>query len=168
MTKHTISPTKVIDPTTNAAEMIGDPTGKPGITTDWIEKKRGTKQKANPDQNPDTVHTLPTEFEKRANDVATEPQQMDADRSKNVKIPMQRINSSTSQSEIHADPPNIQDEESFAGSAPDIEKIQQDDTVDRAHAVGLYDDYDENKDEIPPELDIAGEVNKDEEEHRYT
>ncbi len=59
--------------------------------------------------------------------------------------------------------PNYVNEQSVSGTNPDPES---DDDVDMmAASVGLYDD---NDGEMPQELDIAGQINKDEEEHRYT
>ena len=53
--------------------------------------------------------------------------------------------------------PEIAGEGSVSGSAPDPEGIEEKDTLDQAHDMGLYKDQDE---EHPKELGLGEQVNK--------
>ena len=53
--------------------------------------------------------------------------------------------------------PSIVGEGSVSGSSSDPEEIQQEDTLDMAHDMGLYLNQDE---EHPKELGLAGQINE--------
>jgi hypothetical protein len=125
---------------------------------------------------PTTPQTISSAALSRAEDIATEPDQADIDRSTTFKIPDLRPSKDNSFDDLDndpeiqnlrfrtANPPNVSDEESFVGSAPDVEKIQEEDTLDRAHDMGLQLDDDE---ENPHELNLAKDFDTAEEQ-KYT
>lgn len=190
-----------LDPTTNAEDLMGDTSGKSGITTNrggstetatngnrstdfqpggtlpQTQPMQSTPHLANSDQNPNTHQELPDQVITRAVDTATEPNEFDADLSHSPKIPLVRNPQSANQGKISLSgdpdiqnyqytpvpPPNYSDELSAMGTNPDPDS---DDDIDAlAASVGLYDNIDS---EIPEELDIAGQINQDEEDLRYT
>ncbi len=172
---------KPIDPTQNAEDVLGDTSGKTGITT----SQRGSTQielhnnkiPSDPDQNGKTLQDVPDEVATRSEDIATEPDEFDPDRNSQFKTPLVQNPQSGNAGKISLSgdpdiqnyqytpvpPPNYVDEQSAMGTNPDPES---DDDVDlMAASVGLYDNADS---EFPEELDIAGQINADEEELRYT
>jgi hypothetical protein len=162
-----------IDPTVNAADIIGDTTGKPGMTTNVIQTPKTVTvnpNPADPDQNPKTPQTLPDNVAKLAQDRATEPGQQDSDQSAVTATTHSQMGQTEGELDLDGEPdihnsefispasPDELDEQSFAGSAPDPDASN--DTLQNAQMMGQQMEEDS---EHPQELDIARDINEAEE-----
>ncbi len=67
-----------------------------------------------------------------------------------------------SEDNIKVPTPEDEDEQDFDGTMPNVEGVEGEDTLDRAHRSGLYENSDE---EHPAPLNIAGEIETAEKRH---
>ncbi len=162
-----------IDPTTNAEDIVGDATGKTGMTANVIQTPKTVNvhpDTADPDQNPKTTQSLPDNMAKIAQDRATEPDQSDSDQNLTSSPSHQQHGQTEAEIDLDGEPdihntefvspvsPDELDEQSFAGSAPDPDATN--DTLENAQMMGQQMGEDS---EHPQELDIARDIDEAEE-----
>lgn len=150
------SKTTPLDPTSNAADLMGDPSGMSGIS-----QATPTTPKTSTGSVTDTMSQTAADA---ANDIATEEDQNTIRPSKQqsddttyvqfpsgIRVPQNPKNITTQQAPYNS--PEEQGEHSVSGSDPAPES--DDDTLANAHAVG---EQLEEDPEHPEELDLARDV----------
>lgn len=151
-----------IDPTKDARDTMGDNTGLTGITTDDNGYNEGSGDLTQTPQ--EQIQSMSKSRYAASKSLLSEKDTNSKKKKFNRGIPEDTMRKATGNDTLNtATPPSVAGEQSVSGDNPDPES--DDDVSQNAADMGIGLDAD---DEHPKELDIASDVDKSEEEQKYS